>query len=215
VLKLISSMPRPLRRVARRVVKKASWPFTVRWLSKLSQHPDPAAAKLAAAIRAAITQGFDGESEHWIEQIEAQRRDLAACVEPLISEELGEPGPFDDGVSVALACSHSAVIQIALVLHALVREFRPETALELGTNIGLSAAYEAAAMAVNRHGRLVTLEVSPHRTARAKVLHKALQLADRVTYVNGYFQDTLENTLESLPPIDFAFITDTIRSSRR
>ena len=79
-------------------------------------------------------------------------------------------------------------------------EYQPKTILELGTNIGISSAYLAAA-----GGSVTTLEASAARLALAKELHRKLGLRN-VSYVQGLFTDTLQLTLESLPPIDLAFI---------
>ena len=48
-----------------------------------------------------------------------------------------------------------------MLLFNLVRGTRPATALELGSCLGLSAAYQAMAMQLNKCGRFVTLEGSP------------------------------------------------------
>ena len=42
----------------------------------------------------------------------------------------------------------------------LVRELRPHSCLELGTGVGVSAGYQAAAMELNGVGRLLTLDGS-------------------------------------------------------
>ena len=88
----------------------------------------------------------------------------------------------------------------------MIREFKPLVALELGTNIGISSAYQAGALQLNGNGWLVTLESSPYRLRLARRLHEKLGLTDNISYKMGLFADTLEQLLKELEPIDYAFI---------
>lgn len=119
---------------------------------------------------------------------------------PLVDEALAPPAIYDEGKTVGDACGVSMDRQSARILHSLTVEFQPQTILELGTNIGISAAYLAAA-----GGSVTTMDASPHRIAVAKRLHRDLGLQN-VDYVVGLFADTLSGTLSRLPAIDFAFI---------
>ena len=46
----------------------------------------------------------------------------------------------------------------SLLLFKLIREFKPLNSVELGTCLGISGAYQAAAQKLNKSGRLITLE---------------------------------------------------------
>lgn len=95
----------------------------------------------------------------------------------------------------------------AYLLFRLVREHRPERALELGTCLGLSAAHQAAALELNGGGRLVTLEAAASRAELATRNLERLGLAGRADVVRGRFQDTLEGVLGGFEgPIEYAFI---------
>jgi predicted O-methyltransferase YrrM len=85
----------------------------------------------------------------------------------------------------------------------MVAELQPERIVELGTNVGISSAYMAAAQHDAGRGTLVTLEASPARSHIARRMHESLGLS-RVDYVLGFFDQTLESAL--LEPVDFAFI---------
>ncbi len=92
------------------------------------------------------------------------------------------------------------------MLYRIIRELRPKQVIELGTNVGISAAYIAAALKENGDGgRIITLDSSQYRQALARSLHASLGL-DNVTYVQGLFSDTLKQTLAENPPCDLAFI---------
>jgi predicted O-methyltransferase YrrM len=92
-----------------------------------------------------------------------------------------------------------------LLLFRLVREFAPVSCLELGTSIGFSAAFQAAALELNGSGRLLTLERKPMLVELARN-HFAWLGLSRVAVREGRFQDTLGDALKEMTPIDFAFI---------
>ncbi|MCB0730898.1 MAG: class I SAM-dependent methyltransferase, partial [Ignavibacteriae bacterium] len=87
----------------------------------------------------------------------------------------------------------------------LIREFKPNNCLELGTCIGISAAYQAAAIKLNEKGKLITLEGSVERTKIANENFMNLQL-DNVEISAGKFEDNLENILISNKTFDFIFL---------
>ena len=140
-----------------------------------------------------------------LEAIEKERHALSLCQEPLVDGSLDAPGLYDEGVTLADACRVSKPPRAARLMYELVRELAPEQVLELGTNLGISSAYQAAALARNGRGRLVTLEASPYRVRAARELHARVGL-DVVTYRQGLFAETLSPVLAEFAPIDFAFI---------
>jgi predicted O-methyltransferase YrrM len=133
------------------------------------------------------------------QEIERGRASQLADNSPLIVGPVGS-GLYDEGKTVADACRASIEPDWALILHSLVAEYRPRTILELGTNTGISSAYLAAEGA-----RVITLEASPNRIRVARQLHQSLGIQS-VEYVEGLFTDTLQPTLDRLPPIDLTFI---------
>ena len=101
------------------------------------------------------------------------------------------------------------------VLFGLARGVRPRRVLELGTNLGLSAAHLAAALALTEDeggpsGRLVTLEGAPALAARAAEhlggLGHAVGPEGRVEVVVGPFAETLAPTAERAGPFDLVFV---------
>lgn len=194
---------------ARKVLEKAAIPWwssrTPARLAYLADFPDPIAKQLTNVLHSMRTNDFGADSQAWIEKIEVKRREMLACNEPLVKESDIEPGPYDRESTVSDACKVSKGQKAATLLHLLMREFQPATAIELGTNVGISSAYQASAMAVNGRGRLVTLDASPFRARLAENLHKSLGL-ENVTYVLGYFVNTLDNLLGQLKTVDYAFI---------
>jgi len=91
---------------------------------------------------------------------------------------------------------------LAQLLFRLVNYFQPRTILELGTSLGLTAAYLAAA---NSRSRVLTFEGCPNTAAVAHETFKQLQLRN-IELIEGNLDDTLAPALAALnAPLDFAF----------
>ncbi len=94
---------------------------------------------------------------------------------------------------------------LARLLFCLIRRFRPGACLELGTCLGISAAYQAAALALNGTGGLITLEGGAALARQAEMNLEALGLPN-VTVVAGPFQERLPGVLAAHGPFGYAFI---------
>jgi predicted O-methyltransferase YrrM len=90
------------------------------------------------------------------------------------------------------------------VLFGLARQFRPNRCLELGTSVGISGAYQAAALHLNEHGVLISLDLREAVVEQARILWNSLGL-DRAEIVLGRFADTLPGVLAD-QACDYAFI---------
>ncbi|NNF57615.1 MAG: class I SAM-dependent methyltransferase [Rhodothermaceae bacterium] len=93
-------------------------------------------------------------------------------------------------------------------LFCLVRALRPRHVLELGANLGVSAAHIVAALDHNhREGgeeaHLVTLEGDP---TLANLAREHLVPTGRATVVTGRFVDTLPEVLATRSPFDLVFL---------
>lgn len=92
-----------------------------------------------------------------------------------------------------------------LFLFKLIRARRPNVCLELGTGVGISGAYQAAALEMNGQGKLTTIEGAPELARIARANFERLQL-DAVDIVTGRFQDKLLGVLQNSKSINFVFI---------
>lgn len=138
-----------------------------------------------------------------IGEIEAARRRLLKDQSPLVDGSFDAPGMHDGDQSIADAAKVSISPASATFLYAAVSAFKPRVVLELGTNIGVSAAYLAAGLGPD--ATLMTLEASRYRLKVAQNLHRELGLTN-VAYTAGSFSDSLPGVLSRLPPIEMAFI---------
>ncbi|SHI55594.1 Methyltransferase domain-containing protein [Hymenobacter daecheongensis DSM 21074] len=92
--------------------------------------------------------------------------------------------------------------QFGQLLFRLVQHFQPKVVLELGTSLGLTTAYLAAA---NAQAQVVTFEGCPQTAAVARQTFVGLGLTN-IELVEGNLDETLAPTLTALPgPLDFAF----------
>ncbi|WBO83046.1 O-methyltransferase [Hymenobacter yonginensis] len=91
---------------------------------------------------------------------------------------------------------------LAQLLFRLVNHFQPRTILELGTSLGLTTAYLAAA---DSRSRVLTFEGCPATATVARETFAQLELRN-IELVEGNLDDTLAPALAALPaPLDFAF----------
>ncbi len=87
-------------------------------------------------------------------------------------------------------------------LHRLAAEMKPKNLLELGTSLGMSAAYLASAVP---KGKLITLEGCPVIASEARKNIDSLNLKN-VEIRTGHFDQTLPALLSEIPSVDFAYI---------
>ncbi len=87
------------------------------------------------------------------------------------------------------------------LMFRLIQKFKPETLLELGTSLGISALYQAAAAPKSK---LITMEGCPETAAVAKENFDELEL-NNVEIIVGNFDETLSTTLNKITKLDYAF----------
>ena len=97
------------------------------------------------------------------------------------------------------------VSQMGEKIFNLVRATKPKVCLELGTGIGISAAYIGAALKLNRNnGKLITIEGDETLADLSQDVFYSLGL-DNIKVVNSKFSDALPAIISSNDSIDFVF----------
>lgn len=140
-----------------------------------------------------------------LRRIHELRQVLLGDERPLSELVDAASGPWD-GQTLGEAASHSATPDQGRLLFHLVRALGPRQILELGTNIGISAAYLATGLRYAGGGSLTTIEASGIRLSLARSHLRELDLDDVVIALEGYFDDVLEKAVTELPGLDMAFI---------
>jgi predicted O-methyltransferase YrrM len=137
--------------------------------------------------------------------VEARRQQLLNSTASISVTDLGAGSHTGAGQQRRIADIARAAAKprhLAQLLFRLVNYLRPATILELGTSLGLTTSYLAAAD--SRH-RVVTFEGCPNVAAMARETFVTLGLGN-IEVVEGNIDDTLAPTLAALPaPIDFVF----------
>jgi predicted O-methyltransferase YrrM len=180
-------------------------------------HPQGASSQaVATALRAALAGRPSPEERVWIRRIEAQRQAMLTSVQPLRFEDFGSGDDHE-----AVTAGQAAVRELPLgemtarssssprwgyLLFRLTRVLRPASVLELGTCVGVSAAYIASALELDGNGNLTTLEGGQPLVERSRHTLAELGLDHRVEVVPGAFADTLDDVLERISPVQLAFI---------
>ena len=137
--------------------------------------------------------------------IEERRRQLLASAASISVTDLGAGSHTGAGQQrrvADIARTAAKPRRLAQLLFRLVNYLRPATVLELGTSLGLTTAYLAAAD--SRH-RVVTFEGCPNVAGVARETFASLQLSN-IEVVEGNLDHTLAPTLAALgTPVDFVF----------
>ena len=137
--------------------------------------------------------------------IEARRRQLLASPASISVTDFGAGSHTGAGRQrrvADIARTAAKPRKLAQLLFRLVNYLRPATVLELGTSLGLTTAYLAAA---DSRSRVVTFEGCPNVAAVARDTFAALSL-NNVEVVEGNLDHTLAPALATLgAPVDFAF----------
>lgn len=90
----------------------------------------------------------------------------------------------------------------AQLLFRLINYYQPKNTLELGTSLGITTAYLAAA---NKSRGVYTLEGAPAIAAIAKQHFNQLYLTN-IEQITGNFNDTLQPLLKRLQTVEFVFV---------
>ena len=146
----------------------------------------------------------DGEYAAY-ERIEKRRQELLTSRDSIQVVDFGAGSQVAGGPRrrVRDVARHAAKPpRLAQLLFRLVNYFQPATTLELGTSLGLTTAYLAAAD--SRH-RVVTFEGCPNTAALAGESFEQLKLQN-IELIAGNLDTTLLATLAGLgQPLDFVF----------
>lgn len=143
------------------------------------------------------------------ETVEDLRKRMKADTTLLTIEDFGAgsvSGSHSQRSVSAIAHNAAKPKKFGQLLYRMVKNYQPQTILELGTSLGITTAYLSLA---NPAARLLTMEGAEQVAAVAKKNFADLQL-NNITLVEGNFDNTLPTAIEQLrgdhTTIDFAFI---------
>ena len=210
-------MMKSLKTVVKRLVKTARRHVTYMRLNRLRESEALPAGRIAKVISGAITNDSNASERQRLEKIEKLRGELSKCEDIVEISDYGAGTPSSNRTEEEMVSGTTYTTTVAnasraskspfwsLVLFKLLREFKPAKCIELGSCVGISAAYQAAALEFNGHGTLITMEGAESLAAISAKTLEALQL-DNARVVTGRFQDNLQKALIEEGPIDYVFV---------
>ena len=187
-------------------------------LFRLRRRKEDAIKALTKSLISVMHNEFLPEEKIWIDKIEILRDVLSKSTNKISITDYGTGSP-----DLKLSCEEmrqgrvvnrtigevcktaSMSYKWAFLLFKLIREFRPNIVIEMGSSLGISGTYQAAALKLNRQGKMVTLEGAESLASLAKENFKKLDL-ENIDVVVGRFSDTLQDVLLKNSPVDFIFI---------
>lgn len=187
-------------------------------LYRLSHEDNPLLRHVYISVSEALSNSVSSEERFWIERIEHLRASMNSSTEEFTRIDFGagtrkskrSQQEMETGVKVhdtlgTISRRLSKPAFWCLVLFKLVRTMRPESCVEMGTAVGISASYQAAALKLNKRGSLVTLEGASTLAEIATTNFRTLGL-NNLKLIIGRFQDTLSSVLERQQPVDYVFV---------
>lgn len=174
-------------------------------LQQLVDDPDPVRRAVGRAIAGCVQDDQGSDERTWQLIIEELRDRLTASTDD-VSVRLRSRRSSDQVAPVGeITRLRSKKLPWAQLLMNLVRQLRPDRVLELGTGVGLSAAYLAAGLRLNGSGALVTIDGAPGLAALSR--DNLAQLGfHEVEVLDAMFQEALPGLLERLAPLDLVFV---------
>ncbi len=107
------------------------------------------------------------------------------------------------------ATQHAKSKRLAQIIYRLIEHYRFKNIIELGTSLGMSACYEAAALKKNFNApeiQFTTIEGAEEIAQVASENFKQLNLEKYITQHTGNFDDVLPEILKNYQQIDMAFV---------
>ncbi len=185
-------------------------------LAQLASHQHPQLKAVGIALQESLSGELSAQERKVISLIENRRSFLLGSdkVIPVVDYGAGSPSSsrtreeMEKGVrstaKVAKITRASKSQFWATVLFKIIRNLEPQSCIELGSCVGISASYQASALNINGKGAVVTLEGSPEIANIAKETFVNLGIKN-ASVVTGPFHETLTNVFEISKPIDFFF----------
>lgn len=135
-------------------------------LTQLTSHNHPKLKAIGEALNETLTKTISDEEQKWINSIEHRRSFLLNLDKEISVIDYGAGSSTSNrawdemkrGVQstalVANICKASKPAFWATFLFKLIRKLEPLSCVELGSCVGISASYQAAALSINGKGSL-------------------------------------------------------------
>lgn len=147
----------------------------------------------------------DKKQNRAYDDIEALRKHLLKDKTILTIQDFGagsSAGKSDHRTISSIVKNAGKEKKYGQLLYRMVSEYQPKTILELGTSLGITTSYLAAA---NPMAKVITMEGAEEVSDIAMINFKHLQLHN-IHLVEGNFDNTLPDVVAGQSSVDFCFI---------
>ena len=198
-------------------IKNILWKYWMRRGMQSLKRSDVRATEIKQAIQETINNQISPEEKVWISRIEQIRDQFTGNPTQVTIHDFGAGNPdsqrseeeMTQGITSTTTYGEislgSKPARWALLLFKLIRAVQPELAVELGTCIGISAAYQAAAMQLNGKGGLISIEGASEIAVLAEKNFQALGLKNGKVLC-GTFKEVLPEIFAYSSALDYVFI---------
>ncbi len=153
-----------------------------------------------------LTKVFDDQKVYYIfDRIEHERAQFSHSDRVIMDRDLGAGSHKAPGASRTVAQIAGSAVSSPRkceVLFRLAEQLRPKVAIELGSSLGISSAYLAAAY---KGGHVYSFDGNPDLTKTAREFCAALNLTN-IEFEDGDFDASLSDKLKEIEEVDFAYI---------
>lgn len=147
----------------------------------------------------------DGKRYPAYDTVEKLRKQLIENTSEIQVEDFGAGSGIDKSNKrkiASIAKNAAKPKKYGQLLYRIAKHYQSSVVLELGTSLGITAAYLSLA---NPAAQVITMEGSPSIASLARQNFKSLQLGN-TTLVEGNFDKTLPALLNSISSIDLLFL---------
>jgi predicted O-methyltransferase YrrM len=146
---------------------------------------------------------YQNVSEESLNKIEIRRADLLKDQRQIEITDLGAGSQQNNNrIKTIQRIAKSALKQpkFAALYFSIIKSFKPENIIEIGTSLGITSSY----MAMASPQKVYTLEGCPNTLSIAKETFKVLQI-NNIETILGNFDDSLPVLLAKLNQVDFIY----------
>lgn len=150
-----------------------------------------------------VINGYNGDPN--FERIEKIRSEMLASNAVIKMQDFGASEKHDYEIKISKLASNAAKrAKYCKLLYRIVNSYRPQICIELGTNLGISAMYQA--LGLQDESYLHTIEGSSSVAEIAQFNINKLDLQEKVQVHNATFEERLPWILEQTKRVDYLFI---------
>jgi predicted O-methyltransferase YrrM len=185
-------------------------------LTRLASHKNLKLRAIGVAVQETLAHNLSLQEQQAIFLIEERRSFLLNSDKEINVVDYGAGSPNSNRTKEEMEKGVQSTAQVskitgaskpkfwAIMLFKIIRKLEPLSCVELGSCVGISASYQAAALNINGEGTIVTLEGSPEIANIAQETFENLGIKN-ASVVTGPFHETLGDVFEASSPIDFFF----------